>query len=166
SFTIVGVQTTDLANFSVVVSDDISVVESSNVWLYPLISPNFVEPPLPQSVVVGGIVTLSALVNGWPPPYTFEWRLGAATLVTNVSDGPLSFFTFTAPTNVTTVSYRTIVRNRALPSGRASNFIPITTLADSDGDGIPDEWEIARGLNATNASDRLADTDGDGMLNW
>src|SRR6185503_16785050 len=58
------------------------------------------------------------------------------------------------------------VKNRALPSGRASGFAGITTLADSDGDGIPDQWEIAYGFNSTNATDRALDSDGDGMANW
>jgi hypothetical protein len=70
------------------------------------------------------------------------------------------FFTIVAPSTITTVSYRIIARNRAFPSGRASAFAPITTLADADADGIPDSWETAYGL-----SDPLADADGDGLLN-
>jgi len=160
SITIVGVQTNDLASFTVVITDDVSVVESIPAGLYPLISPNFTEQAVAQSVVAGGRVTLSARANGWPPPFTFEWRLGALTLLTNIVDEPVSFFTFTAPTSGT-VSYRTIVRNRALPSGRASLNVTITVLADADGDGIPDQWETAYGL-----TDPMADADGDKMLNW
>src|ERR1043166_6975594 len=36
---------------------------------------------------------------------------------------------------------------------------------DSDGDGIPDSWEIAYGLNPTNAADADLDFDSDGMKN-
>ena len=36
---------------------------------------------------------------------------------------------------------------------------------DSDGDGIPDAWELAYGLNPTNAADAILDADIDGMNN-
>lgn len=36
---------------------------------------------------------------------------------------------------------------------------------DSDGDGIPDEWEIANGLNPNNPADAAQDTDGDSLTN-
>jgi hypothetical protein len=36
---------------------------------------------------------------------------------------------------------------------------------DSDGDGIPDEWETQHGLNPNDSSDAAADPDNDGMSN-
>ncbi len=163
NLTIVNVQTNDLAHYSVRVEDfePLSFAESTNAWLYPLITPVFVEQPISQSVAVGTPVTLSAQIIGWPPPFTFEWRLGAATVSTATADPLFSFFTVTAPTNVTTVSYRSVAKNRAFPSGRASNFGVITTLADIDLDGLPDAWESTYGVG-----NPLADTDGDGMLDW
>src|SRR5688500_9791580 len=37
--------------------------------------------------------------------------------------------------------------------------------ADTDGDEIPDSWEVAYGLNLLDAGDALLDPDGDGISN-
>jgi hypothetical protein len=44
----------------------------------------------------------------------------------------------------------------------ASNYLP---LADADGDGLPDDWEMAHGTNP-HVADAQLDSDGDGMSNW
>jgi hypothetical protein len=41
----------------------------------------------------------------------------------------------------------------------------VTTLPDSDGDGMPDYWEIQNGLNPNDPSDASLDPDGDGVSN-
>ena len=41
----------------------------------------------------------------------------------------------------------------------------ITILADTDGDGMPDEWELAHNFSPTNSADAFLDPDGDGVVN-
>jgi len=42
----------------------------------------------------------------------------------------------------------------------------VLAAVDSDGDGIPDSWELANGLNPNDGSDAAKDKDGDGMTNY
>jgi len=43
--------------------------------------------------------------------------------------------------------------------------LSLTVLADSDGDGLTDEWERLHGLNPKNVTDATGDLDGDGLTN-
>jgi hypothetical protein len=55
-----------------------------------------------------------------------------------------------------------IVQFPGMATPAAPNLMP---GGDADGDGIPDAWEDANGLNRLSAGDALLDNDGDGMSN-
>ncbi|MEO8428161.1 MAG: hypothetical protein ABI651_13710 [Verrucomicrobiota bacterium] len=44
--------------------------------------------------------------------------------------------------------------------------VQVAVILDTDGDGIPDTWELAFDLNPFEAGDANADADGDGMSNY
>ena len=45
-------------------------------------------------------------------------------------------------------------------------FLMAASNVDSDGDGMPDNWEAGYGLNPNSAADANQDADGDGFTNW
>jgi hypothetical protein len=54
-------------------------------------------------------------------------------------------------------------------AGNTSEFaltIPVATSGDTDGDGMPDDFELALGLNPNSEADLDLDTDGDGASNF
>ena len=46
-----------------------------------------------------------------------------------------------------------------------ANLQPYTVPQDSDNDGMPNDWEVAHGLNPNNPADNVQDRDGDGYTN-
>jgi hypothetical protein len=175
ALTITDVQLADEAAYAVVVADQAGSVESAPAYLfvYTVASISVIQSPGSQSVVSGGRVSLSAIVAGAPPPFTYEWRRNTpfpAFTNTQVINDRTSFYTFTAPVLTNSVSvtqqWRFVVKNLANPNtGISPGIFNLIILPDTDGDGIPDQWETANGFSATSALDALLDADGDGMNN-
>lgn len=160
SLTISNVQAADAGAYDVVVTGAAGSVVSATAHLYPLVTPVFTQPPLSQTIVAGGTVTLSVAFTGNPAPFTNEWRRGSTPVETHILSDPLDFFTLTVPNVATTMQYRALVRNVASSNSVISAFATLTVLADTNTNGLPDVWEAVFGIEDPNA-----DNDGDGMTN-
>jgi len=117
-------------------------------------------------------VTLSVTVtNTATLPIGYCWRKGGTSVSMPVLESYISFFTVTnvnAGTNLASAwtNWSVVVTNIARPGGVTSVDALLTLLSDADGDGIPDSYETAYGLNPTNRLDAAIDSDGDGVSNY
>jgi hypothetical protein len=153
--------------YQVTITDDVGTIVSSPVRLNVLLAPLIVVPPASVSVVTGATFVVSIAVSGNPLPIGFEWRQASVPRGSNTVYSTVHYANFVAPTTlVTNQLWRVIVRNLANTNFPASAQFLVSTLADSDGDGIPDIWESDRGLDPANPDDSYLDLDGDGMTNW
>ncbi|HXJ61764.1 MAG TPA: immunoglobulin domain-containing protein, partial [Verrucomicrobiae bacterium] len=149
--------------YAVVVTDSVGPTTSTPATLTGLVTPVFVLTPVSQSVVTGAVVTLSAAVTGNPLPFTWEWRRNANVQFTVTNLETTSYYSF-LNTNAVDSSqlYRVLVRSL---SGTVVGSATIITLRDSDGDGLPDDWETFYGLRPEDPNDAARDDDHDGMSN-
>ncbi len=158
----------DAGNYTVRVTDNIGPTESQPAALVVWVDPVFLVNPVSQSAPSGANVMLSASILGFPPPFSYEWRKGSLPVVSNLSSATTTFFTtnlfFVSAANSSTGQYRVIIRNAARPAGIASAFAALVFASDTDGDGLPDDWESTYFSSATDA-DPNADPDGDTMTN-
>ena len=163
TFSLANVQMTNNGSFTVAVADEFGSVISYPALLTVLAQPTITQPPLSQTVVAGSTVTFSVLTLG-SQPMGYRWRRDIVV----VAPFSLGRSTFTI-TNVQLAhagTYTVLITNVVNPfPGVASVGALLTILPDDDGDGLPDEWEEANGLDARDRADALLDRDGDGMSN-
>jgi hypothetical protein len=160
------IQLADDGDYEVLVSNPINTVLAS-ARLVVLINTTIVTGPAPViSVVTGAMFTVSVSAAGNPLPFSYEWRQQSLMVASNNVNARVHYMTLRAPTNlVTSQIWRVIVRNLANQTVSANAQFNVTTLADSDSDDIPDNWETAYNLNPGSNSDRDLDSDGDGLSN-
>lgn len=74
---------------------------------------------------------------------------------------------FQLKVQIGTVTYLPIemVLSRPIGDPAGASRLDLTLGIDSDGDGLPDAWEIANGLNPNDPNDANGDLDGDGISN-
>ena len=166
AYTVVNVQQTNYGQIACALTDNIDTVLTQPATLYPMIRPTIITHPASQTVAVGALFGLSVNYTGFPPPFTNEWRRASTPLANTVSQTTNDVYALLAPAAPGTATYRVVVKNVANSApGVASSLANIVTLADSDGDGIPDSVEIALGLNPNNGADGAGDLDNDLMIN-
>ncbi len=167
SLTVSNVAAVNDGLYDVTIADSIGSFRSDTVRLTVLVNPVIVIPPVSVTLVAGATFTASAAVTGNPAAFGFDWRQGAVLRASNTVFGTTDFVTLTAPAAlVTNQLWRVIVRNQANPNPGATTTFLVSTLADTDGDGLADDWESLYGLNPGSAVDRNLDLDGDGASNW
>jgi hypothetical protein len=167
SLTLTNIQLADDGEYSVIASNSFGVVEKVQGTLIVLVNPVITVQPISQSVVAGGDVVLSIAATGHPLPLSYRWRKNGGAVTNVILYETNCFFTVTnvqpnPGTNI--VTYTVVVTNLAGSGGLSSNAV-LRVLADTDGDGLPDEWEISHGLDPTDGGDAIVDSDGDGATN-
>ena len=165
-FSLDNVQAANEGQYTAVITDDVGTIESEPARLTVLMPPTFVQGLLNQRVPPGGTAVFSITTTG-TLPISYRWRRGAF-IVTNLTlNAHSSFLTLTDVQAIDVAGYTVEASNVALVSpGILSASGDLTLAADTDEDGVPDDWEIAAGLNPNDPVDAATDKDGDGMSNW
>jgi Bacterial TSP3 repeat len=118
--------------------------------------------------------TLNGSVNALGLDSTFDFQFGTGTdYMFAQSTQSAGSGTAAVPVSVglvglspaTTYHYRLSGANTAGVTDGVDMTFTTLAFADSDGDGMPDDYETAHGLSPNDPSDAATDLDGDGMTN-
>src|SRR5204862_2405411 len=126
--------------------------------------PVVVEQPQSQTVVAGDDVTFTVSALG-TLPMNYSWRLNGTTITNILLNQTNCSFTLHQVRTNQAGNYAVGITNLAGNALRLSSNAVLTVLVDTDGDHLPDLWEIAHGLDINDPLDADLDLDSDGMTN-
>jgi hypothetical protein len=123
------------------------------------IAPYFVAQPQNRTNAIGTDALFSATVGGSAPLF-YQWRFNNA----NIAGATNSVLVRSNVQPGHDGNYVLVATNNA---GAATSAVAVLTVTnpDTDGDGMPNWWEVVYDLNQNNPNDAGLDGDGDGMTN-
>ena len=162
SLIVTNVQTTNLGDYTVVITNLYGATTSQVANLSFREPASIVTQPGNQVVTLCNSNVTFTVVAGGGGPYSYRWYF----YETNAVEGGTSATLALANVAPDQLGDYTVVVTNSL--GGATSVVATVSfvLGDCDGDGMPDEWELAHGLKANDPNDRDSDADGDGMSNW
>ncbi len=122
------------------------------------------EPP-PTSAPQGHSATFGvSLLPTATPPFSYQWKRNDLTIATRLTRNTSDFLTLQNLTFSDAANYSVSVTDAAGYQD-ASEPATLTVLIDTDGDGMPDDYELANNHIPTDPRDATADPDQDGSDN-
>ena len=135
-------------------------------------------PPAATTTAASGVASSQGTLNGTVNPeglattYHFDFgpttAYGFTSAETSVGSGTSNVAVNLPVVGLvpgTTYHYRVTITSSAGTTVGADQTFTTAAFVDSDGDGLPDDYESAHGLDPHNAADALLDPDGDGQTN-
>ncbi len=146
--------------YAVRVANAIGVCTSAVARVSLGLPPVIVAQPLDRGVVPGGEVILSVAVTG-TPPFSYHWQPPSLLQTTLTSAERQSFWIVTNVQASGAGTYSVQVSNDY--GSELSRGARVSLVADVNADGLPDQLELASGLELGGAANVKLDRDGDGV---
>jgi len=167
TLTVPSVGLTNDGLYDVMATDSGGTATSPAARLTVLLWPTLLQVPLPQPIVSNSAFTVSVVIRGNPPPFTYRWAEGSLPRSAIVSNERTNYFSFGPITNLNIRNWSVYVTNElnVANSNSTRASFAVNALIDVDQDGMPDDWERTYGLSPAIPSDSGSDLDGDKVSN-